>query len=418
MSLKFRSLLVLLVGTALGLSLSLGGGVLAQRAPAAPAADDTLPWDEARLLAEVLERVKQEYVEPVDDRTLIEAAVRGMVTDLDPHSQFLDTSEYEEIRISTTGNYSGIGLEVNLSGGAVTVVAPIEGTPADLAGIRPGDVILAIDGEPVDETSVDDTIARMRGKPGSRVNLTIARDAEPAGFDVELIRNQVQVHSVRHELLEPSFGYLRITHFSETTYRDLRRAISDMERASPGGLRGLVIDLRNNPGGVLDAAIEVSDAFLDSGVIVTASGRGRESNFRHDAQPGDLLDGAPIVIMVNEGSASASEIVAGALQDNERATVMGAKTYGKGSVQTVMPLSNGRAIKLTTARYFTPSGVSIQGQGITPDMPLADTSLDDALAAATEHRTEAGDALLHMDGQLRQALDVLRAGRVVQSKLD
>jgi carboxyl-terminal processing protease len=191
-----------------------------------------------------------------------------------------------------------------------------------------------------------------------------------------------------------------------------------MERASPGGLTGLVLDLRNNPGGVLDTAVELSDAFLDNGVIVTASGRGRESNFAHEARPGDLLDGAPVVVMVNEGTASASEIVAGALQDHGRATVMGSQTFGKGSVQTVMPLSNGRAIKLTTSRYFTPSGDSIHGQGITPDLPLEDTTLADALAAATEHKTEAGAALLQTDGQLRQALEVLRGGRVLQSKAD
>jgi carboxyl-terminal processing protease len=413
MSLKFRSLLVLLVGTVLGVSLSLGGGVLAQRQPPA---DESLPWDEARLLAEVLERVKQEYVEPVDDRQLIEAAVRGMVTGLDSHSQFLDSTEYEEIRISTTGNYSGVGLEVNMADGIVTVVSPIDGTPADFAGLRAGDVIRSIDGQAVNEYNVDDTISRMRGRPGTHVIITVQRDGDPDPIDFDIVRNHVQVHSVRHELLEPGYGYLRLTHFSDTTYKDLRKAITDLQRNSSGGLKGLILDLRNNPGGVLDAAVEVSDAFLDAGLIVTASGRGRDSNFRRDAEAGDLLDGAPLVVMVNAGSASASEIVAGALQDNSRATIMGAKTFGKGSVQTVMPLSNGRAIKLTTSRYFTPSGVSIQGQGITPDLPLDDTSLADALAAATEHRTEAGAALLQTDGQLRQALDTLRGGTVVQSK--
>jgi len=413
MSLKFRSLLVLLVGTVLGVSLSLGGGVLAQRQPPA---DEGLPWDEARLLAEVLERVKQEYVEPVDDRQLIEAAVRGMVTGLDSHSQFLDSTEYEEIRISTTGNYTGVGLEVNMADGVVTVVSPIDGTPAAYAGLRAGDIIRSIDGEPVNEYNVDDTISRMRGRPGTHVIISVQRDGDSDPIDFDIIRNHVQVHSVRHELLEPGYGYLRLTHFSDTTYKDLRKALNDLQRNSPGGLKGLILDLRNNPGGVLDAAVEVSDAFLDAGLIVTASGRGRDSNFRREAEAGDLLDGAPLVVMVNAGSASASEIVAGALQDNSRATIMGTKTFGKGSVQTVMPLSNGRAIKLTTSRYFTPSGVSIQGQGITPDLPLDDTSLADALAAATEHRTEAGAALLQTDGQLRQALDTLRGGTVVQSK--
>lgn len=408
-------MLVLLVGTLLGLSLSLGGGVLAEREAAAP---ETLPWDEARLLAEVLERVKQEYVEPVDDRQLIESAVRGMVTNLDPHSQFLDTDDFDEIRISTTGNYSGVGLEVNMTDGVVTVVSPIDGTPAAKAGIRTGDIILAIDGEPVEGSNVSDTVARMRGKPGTRVTIRVERETELEPVDFTLLRGNVQVHSVRHELLEQDFGYVRITHFSETTYKDLRKAIDDLQRSSPSGLRGLVLDLRNNPGGVLDAAVEVSDAFLDSGVIVTASGRGRESNFRREAQPGDLLDGAALIVMVNAGSASASEIVAGALQDHGRATIVGSKTFGKGSVQTVMPLSNGRAIKLTTSRYFTPSGDSIHGQGITPDLPLEDTSLADALAAATEHRTEAGAALLQTDGELRQALDLLRDSRVMHSRAD
>jgi len=418
MSLKFRSFLVLAVGTVLGLSLSLGGGVLAQRDVTAESEDPRkpLPWDEARLLAEVLERVKQEYVEPVDDRQLMEAAVRGMVMDLDPHSQFLDSSEYEEIRISTTGNYSGVGLEVNTEDGEVVVVSPIEGTPADRAGLQAGDVLLSIDGVQLEVESLGDTINRMRGKPGTRVALTVARESEPGPLEFQLVRSHVQVHSVRSELLAPGYGYLRITHFSETSYKDLRKAIKALERASPVELAGLIIDLRNNPGGVLDSAVEISDAFLDSGVIVSASGRGRDANFRHEARPGDLLDGAPIVVMVNAGSASASEILAGALQDNSRALIVGDRTFGKGSVQTVMPLSNGRAIKLTTSRYYTPSGATIQGEGITPDAPLEDTSLADALAAATEHRTEAGAALLQKDGQLRQALDMLRGGRVMHSK--
>ncbi len=415
MSFRFRSILVLLVGTVLGLSLSLGGGVLAQR-PAPAAEAENLPWDEARLLAEVLERVRQEYVEPVDDRTLIEAAVRGMVTNLDPHSQFLDDDEYEEIRISTTGNYSGVGLEVSLTDGRVTVVSPIHGTPADLAGIQPGDIILSIDGVDVDQRNVDDTIARMRGKPGSQVSITVARHGEPLDFD--LLRSHVQVRSVRQELLEPGTGYIRLTHFSETTYRDLRKAVDQLQRSSPAGLNGLILDLRNNPGGVLDSAVEVADGFLDGGLIVTASGRGREANFRHEARPGDLIDGAPLIVMVNAGSASASEIVAGALQDQGRATVMGETTFGKGSVQTVMPLSNGRAIKLTTSHYFTPSGDSIHGEGITPDLPLGDTSIEDALAVANESHTEVGAALLKTDGQLRQALTVLQSRRVMHSKAE
>jgi carboxyl-terminal processing protease len=380
MSRKLRGFPVFLLGLCAGLAAAIGGTVLASRD-----ADDaaSLPWDDVRLLTEVLERVKQEYVEPVDDHSLMENAVRGMVTHLDPHSQFLDAEEFEEIRISTSGNYSGVGLEVNLRDGKVLVVAPIEGTPADKAGIQPGDVIATIDGVTVRDDNVTDAIMRLRGEPGTSVNITVERagEAQPLSFD--LMRSNVQVHSVRSRLLEPGFGYVRITQFSETTGADLRQALSGIRGDGKGArLKGLVLDLRNNPGGVLDAAVEVSDDFLDAGIIVTASGRGRESNFRHEARAGDLIDGAPIVVLVNGGSASASEIVAGALQDNRRATIMGTQTFGKGSVQTVMPLSNGRAIKLTTSRYFTPSGVSITGSGITPDVVLPDAK--PPAAAGTE----------------------------------
>lgn len=414
MSHRSRSALTLAIGMALGIAISLGSGVLAER----DRVEDTLPWEEARLLAEVLERVKQEYVEPVEDRTLIESAVRGMVTDLDPHSQFLDSEEYEEIRISTTGNYSGVGLEVNMERGMVQVVAPIEGTPAARAGLRSGDVIVSIDDIVVDESNVDDTIGRMRGKPGTTVKITVEREGEPEPIDFSLVRSHVQVSSVRTELLDSSYGYIRLTHFSETTYRDMRKAITELKSDAADELQGVILDLRNNPGGVLDAAVDISDAFLDGGVIVTANGRGHDATFRHEAEGGDILDGLLLVVMVNQGSASASEIVAGALQDNDRATVVGGQTFGKGSVQTVMPLSNGRAIKLTTSRYYTPSGETIQGQGITPDIMLEEGGLEDVLAGATEHRTDAGDALLQNDKQLRQALNVLKGGRILQSKID
>ncbi len=414
MSRKSRSLFTLAIGIIVGMAVSVGGGVLAER----DRMEDSLPWEEARLLAEVLERVKQEYVEPVEDRALIESAVRGMVTDLDPHSQFLDPEEYEEIRISTTGNYTGVGLEVNMERGKVSVVAPIEGTPASRAGLRSGDVILSIDDIIVDERNVNDTIGRMRGKPGTRVKITVARENEVEPIDFSLIRSHVQVSSVRTEILDRSFGYIRVTHFSETTYRDLRKAVTDIESNAAGDLQGVILDLRDNPGGVLEAAVDVADAFLAGGVIVTANGRGHDATFRHEAQSGDLLDGRLLVVMVNGGSASASEIVAGALQDNERATIVGARTFGKGSVQTVMPLSNGRAIKLTTSRYYTPSGDTIQGEGITPDIIFEEGGLQDMLAGASEHRTDAGDALLQTDRQLRQALNVLKGGRILQSRIN
>lgn len=409
MSLKFRSLLVLTVGTVLGFSLSLSRGVLAERE-----VDDELPWEQAALLAEVLERVKRDYVDSVSDEELIEAAIRGMVADLDAHSAFLNSEEYREIRISTTGTYSGVGLEVSLQDGVVLVVAPIEGTPADKAGIRPGDVIISIDDIPVDDSNLGDTIKRMRGETGTLVTLSVIRNGQEEPLRYTMVRANVQVPSVRHSMIEPDYGYVRITHFSETTSRDMVRAIKSMEAESTEGLRGLVLDLRNNPGGVLDAAVDVSDAFLDEGVIVTADGRAEESQFSMQARKGDVLDGVELVVLVNAGSASASEIVAGALQDHDRAKIMGTSTFGKGSVQTVMPLSNGRAIKLTTSRYFTPSGDSIHEMGITPDVWVDQPELDRFVADAEADSSESSPA---DDHQLQEALRALKEPKLVRSEV-
>jgi len=409
MSVKVRTILALIAGVALGASLSLSRGVLAEKEVAK---EDTLPWEDARLLAEVLERVKQDYVERIDDHALMESAIRGMVAALDPHSAFLDNEEYDEIRISTTGNYSGVGIEVTMEDGAVKVVAPIEGTPAARAGILAGDVIVSIDDVPVEASGLNDAINRMRGKPGTQVKVGVLRAGNEQQLDFVLERSNVQVHSVKHEMLEPGFGYVRITHFSETTGSDLTKAVSSLKGASPQGrLRGLVLDLRNNPGGVLEAAVSVSDAFLDDGAIVSASGRAAESRFEMDATPGDLIDGAEIVVLVNGGSASASEIVAGALKDHGRATLMGRTTFGKGSVQTVMPLSDGHAIKLTTSRYYTPSGISIHEKGIDPDVVVErDQNPADGEALA-------GDTLLERDSEVRLALSRLKGEGVIrQSK--
>jgi carboxyl-terminal processing protease len=396
MSLKIRGLLAVSIGLVLGLTLSLGSVVLAERDVKS---SSSLPWDEARLLAEVLERVKRDYVDDVDDARLIEAAIRGMVADLDPHSAYLDPDEYEEIRVSTTGNYSGVGLEVSVEDDRVVVVTPIEGSPADEAGILQGDVVISVDGMPVDARDLNDTVARLRGVPGSSVQLGVLRTPDQAPLTYELVRARVQVSSVRHELLEGRIGYVRISHFSETTAPDLRDAVDAMRLDAGGELSGLVVDLRNNPGGVLEAAGEVADAFLDGGVIVSADGRVSDARFRLEAQPGDVMDGAPVTLLVNGGSASASEIVAGALQDHGRARIVGEPTFGKGSVQTVMPLSRGRAIKLTTSRYYTPSGRSIHQRGITPDVvaalpesvpadgsPIPDTQLDAAVGLLKDHR--------------------------------
>lgn len=392
-------MLALVTGAILGISASMTGNVLADLRDGG--ATEALPWEDARLLAEVLERVKRDYVDSVDDHALMENAVRGMVSALDPHSSFLDADEYDEIRASTTGSYPGVGIEVAAEPDGIKVLRPIEGSPAWRAGVLPGDLIVAIDGEAIG-IDLDGAIERMRGPAGSRITLTLARVGTPKPIDVPLQRAQVAVHSVEHAMLEPGYGYLRITNFSETTVADAARAIAALERGVPGGLTGLVLDLRNNPGGVLEAAVEVSDMFLDSGVIVTAEGRTSDSRFRMDASPGDDLGGAQLVVLVNGGSASAAEILAGALKDNHRAVLVGRTTYGKGSVQTVMPLSGGRAIKLTTSRYFTPSGASIQQKGIVPDIVI------DGEAVAPDPATVATDR------EVRIALDALKSHRLAQ----
>lgn len=410
MSLTTRGILVLVIGTVMGFSLSLGGSLLA-RHDEAPATD--LSLDQARLFAEVMARVKRDYVEPVDDAELLESAIRGMVSHLDAHSQYLDEREYRDIRISTTGNYSGVGIEVSAQDGEIRVVSAIDGTPAQRAGILSGDTILAIDGSAVGSDRLEDAIDRMRGMPGTAVTLTIARDTEPDPRIFVVKRENIQLASVRHELLEPSVGYVRISQFNETTPGELSDAIDQMmdelRERNGGMLTGLVLDLRNNPGGILDAAVDVSDLFLDSGVIVSASGRTPEARFVKHAHRGDVLDGASMVVLVNKGSASASEIVAGALQDHHRALIVGTTTFGKGLVQTVMPLSKGRAIKLTTSRYYTPSGDSIHKKGITPDV-YVDGSADfpaASLAAGVDRED---------DQQLLEGLARLQSVGVMHSK--
>jgi carboxyl-terminal processing protease len=367
MTKKSRNVSLLGVGMAIGVSFGLAGGVLADK-PAAPGTD--LPWQDARMLADVLERVKHDYVNPVDDHQLLQAAIRGMVSSLDPYSAYLDGDEYDEIKISSSGEYSGVGIEVSMEDEEVVVVAPFDGSPAAAAGIRTGDVISSIDGVPVNTTTLADTIGRMRGKEGTSIKIGILRQGSAEPLQFTLKRSRVELRSVKSELLEPGMGYVRISQFSETTGDDLEAALKDLRKHNGAALKGLVLDLRNNPGGVLEAAVAVSDTFLDAGVIVTAKGRTPASKFEMDATPGDALNGAPIVVLINGGSASAAEIVAGALKDNHRAKLMGRTTFGKGSVQTVIPLSGDRAIKLTTSLYYTPSGVSINHRGIAPDIEL------------------------------------------------
>jgi carboxyl-terminal processing protease len=309
------------------------------------------------------------------------------------------------------GSYPGVGIEVLAENGVVKVTRPIEGSPAQQAGILPGDEIVRIDGADIG-ADLAGAIARMRGEAGSLVTLSIRREHTPGVIEYALRRAQVEVHSVAQQTLEPGFGYLRITSFSETTAPDVMRAVSRLKRDNPDGIKGLVLDLRNNPGGVLEAGVAVADDFLDSGVIVTADGRTPEARFRMDATPGDLIDGAPLVVLVNGGSASASEIVAGALKDHGRAILVGRRTYGKGSVQTVMPLSHGGAVKLTTSRYFTPSGASIHGKGIVPDI------LEDGPGEAPAELTSAKAtvSLSARDADVRLGLEALKT-RVREQRL-
>jgi carboxyl-terminal processing protease len=367
--------------TLIHLAAEKNGNVLAAQAMAArearekPASVDfgsraKLSWQDARVLAEVLERVKRDYVEPVSDKQLIEAAIRGMMSELDPHSAFLDPKEFESIRVSSSGEYSGVGLELAVENGQARVTNTIDDTPAALAGVRARDQLVAIDDVPVDPQQLSQVIERMRGQAGTMVKITIVREGVPEPMEFHLERQPVRVRTVKHELLEPDVGYVRIVHFSDTTDTDLRRALAKLSQENRGALKGLVLDLRNNPGGVLESAVEVSDEFLNEGLIVSASGRAADAQFAMSAKPGDLLNGAPIAVLVNGGSASASEIVAGALKDHQRAVLVGSRTFGKGSVQTVVPLSDGRAIKLTTSRYFTPSGESIHQKGIAPDIEV------------------------------------------------
>jgi carboxyl-terminal processing protease len=355
-------------GALLGAGLMLARGVSADREQRPASAPAPVTPATRTLLDEVARHVRSEYVDSVNQDQLDAAAADGMVASLDPHSAFLDAAEYEAMRVSTTGHYSGVGLEVALQDGKVVVVAPIEGSPADRAGVRAGDVLLEIDGLAVETGRLDAAIEQMRGFVGSTVRLVLSRAGEPEPLQFQLQRSDVHVRTVRAEPLPGHYGYVRITHFNDATARDLGRQLSQLQAGAP--LAGLVLDLRGNPGGVLESAVGVADDFLDAGVIVRAAGRTAESRFEMHATGGDLLRHAPLVVLVDRGSASGAEIVAGALRDHGRATLMGERTFGKGSVQTVMPLRDGTALKLTTSRYYTPSGASIHDRGIDPDVSL------------------------------------------------
>lgn len=341
----------------------------------APAPNTQLPLDELRTFTGVLDAIKQDYVESVQDKDLLENAIRGMLSNLDPHSAYLDAEAFQDLQIGTSGEFGGLGLEVGQENGFIKVIAPIDDTPAQRAGIRAGDLIIRLDDVSVKGLPLSDAIAKMRGKPNTTVTLTILREGAKKPLKIKVTREVIQVQSVKSRLLEPGFGYLRITQFQAKTAANAQAAIQQMEKENNGPLKGLIMDLRNNPGGVLNGAVDIVDEFLEEGVIVQTKGRDDSSEQTFSATPGDLLQKAPLIVLVNAGSASASEIVAGALQDHHRALILGERTFGKGSVQTVLPLGNGTAVKLTTARYYTPSGRSIQAEGIKPDIELKSLKL-------------------------------------------
>lgn len=325
-----------------------------------------LPLNELRVFAEAFDRISSAYVEKIDDRTLLENAIKGMLSQLDPHSAYLDKDSFADLQETTTGNYGGLGLEVGTDNGFIKVISPMDDTPAARAGIQPGDLIVKIDDKPVKGMSLPDAIDSMRGEPGSTIKLTILREGENTPHDVTLTREVIKVASVKQRMLVDGYGYIRIAQFQSGTGDEVDEAIKKL--SAKGKLKGLVLDLRNNPGGVLQAAVAVSDAFISKGLIVYTKGRLPNADLRFSASKPDETNGVPLVVLVNEGTASASEIVAGALQDHHRAVIMGVRTFGKGSVQTVLPLNNEKAIKLTTALYFTPKGRSIQAEGIVPDV--------------------------------------------------
>ncbi len=394
-----RSFLVLTIGLLLGISLTIGHGVFAKKEDAD---FNSLPLNELRSLTEVFGRIKQDYVEQVSDKELLDNAIRGMLAGLDPHSSYLDAEGYKDLQVGTSGEFGGLGIEVGMEDGFVKVIAPIDDTPAERAGVKAGDLIIRLDSKPVKGLTLHQAVNIMRGKVGTPIMLTIVREGAEKPLEIKIVRDTIKVKSVKHRSLGDGYGYLRISQFQSHTGENLADAIEDLKKENDGDLKGLVLDLRNNPGGVLNAAVEVSDAFLDKGLIVYTQGRVPDSELRFNATPKELLAGAPLVVLVNGGSASASEIVAGALQDHKRAVIMGERTFGKGSVQTILPLQNNTALKLTTARYYTPSGRSIQADGIQPDIALESVKVT-TLAEEASMRLKEKDLTGHLQGDAEDA---------------
>lgn len=390
---------------------------------------DTLPLEEIQTFAEVFERIKRAYVEEVDDSTLLRNAMRGMLSELDPHSAYLDEDEYQSLRESTQGEFGGIGIEVGMENGQLMVITPIDDTPASRAGLLSRDIILAIDGTPTDNMSLQEAVTLMRGAPNTELRISILRSGEDTPRELTLTREIIRSESVKHELLEPGYGYLRISQFQSRTPEQARQALERMAREQP--LEGLVLDLRNNPGGVLQAAVGIADLFLDEGLIVYTEGRLADTEMSFSATPTTPAGDVPLIVLINGGSASAAEIVAGALQDQRRGVIMGTDSFGKGSVQQIMPLGNGEGLKLTTALYYTPNGRSIQAQGIEPDVEVVrgrleiaesrreirEADLDGHLSGQQAPRDrQAMTERLRDDYQLSEALNLLKALNVVERR--
>jgi carboxyl-terminal processing protease len=372
----------------IGIAVGITSGVQADN-------ETQLPIDEVRLMSQVLERIKQSYVEEVTDEELIEAAIEGMLTGLDPHSDYLTPDDFKELRESTSGEFGGLGIEITMdTTGFVRVVAPIDDTPAYRAGMQSGDLITQIDDTPVKGMTINDAVTLMRGKPGTSLVLTVAREGENGSLEIEITRDIIKVTSVRHRMIEPDYGYIRISQFQERTGRDFEEALNSLHEKAETELKGVVLDLRNNPGGVLQASVDVVDALISDGLIVYTEGRLPNSDSRFVARKKDPSKGVNLIVLINGGSASASEIVAGAVQDHKRGLIMGTQSFGKGSVQTILPIDQNHALKLTTARYYTPSGRSIQAQGIVPDVVVKQATL-------TQDETDA----FYKEADLAGALD-------------
>jgi carboxyl-terminal processing protease len=394
--------------------------------------EERLPLRELRLFTQVFEQIRRGYVEEVKDTELLENAIAGLLLELDPHSVYLNQTDYEELQESATGEYGGLGLQVGSERGMIKVIAPIDGSPAAEAGIEAGDFIVEVDGTPVRGMAVQKAIDKLRGEKGTSIKLTLFREGEDGPLDITVVRGTIQISSVRSRIIEPGYGYVRVSQFQVSSGKDFKKELLSLKEKQPA-LKGLIIDLRNNPGGLVPASVEIADAVLDGGTVVYTEGRLPSANISFDAKSGDLLQGTPIVVLINGGSASASEIVAGALQDHQRAAIIGTQSFGKGSVQTVIPLGDGRAVKLTTARYFTPNGRSIQAEGIVPDIivepaeirlykkrkQVREADLEGHLeqAESKNKKAEDRDEEITDDNQLYEALNVLKGFQLLGKKV-